>query len=110
MFTIHCKYPIFVIILLMSICRSSLLVWVSIKYNKGVKLKNFYKIINNETPEFLRSLLPKRIGDVRPQSRNPDNYYNVNAIMLKPGQKHSGLVLFLPQSNYGIPLMSVTEL
>ena len=27
---------------------------------KGVKLKNFYKIINNETPEFLRSLLPKR--------------------------------------------------
>ena len=31
-------------------------------------------------------------------------------IMLKPGRKHSGLVLFLPQSNYGIPLMSVTEL
>ena len=46
---------------------------------KGVKLKNFYKIINNETPEFLRSLLPKRIRDVRPQSRNPDNYYNVKA-------------------------------
>ena len=46
---------------------------------KGVKLKNFFKIINNETPEFLRSLLPKRIGDVRPQSRNPDNYYTVKA-------------------------------
>ena len=37
------------------------------------------KVRNNETPEFLRSLLPKRIGDVRPQSRNPDNYYNVKA-------------------------------
>ena len=47
---------------------------------KGVKLKIFFKIINNETPEFLRSLLPKRIGDVRPQSRNPDNYYTVKAL------------------------------
>ena len=46
---------------------------------KGVKLKNFFKIINNKTPKYLRSLLPTRIGDVRPQSRNPDNYYTVKA-------------------------------
>ena len=72
---------------------------------KGIKLKNFLKIINSETPEFLHSLLPKRIGDVRPQSRNPDNYYTVKA-----RRKHSGLVLFLPQLHYGIPVMSVTEL
>ena len=34
---------------------------------------------SNNSTEFLRSLLPKSIGDVRPQSRNPDNYYNVKA-------------------------------
>ena len=40
-----------------------------------LKLKNFVKIVNNETPDYLKSLLPQRIGDVRDNSRHPDNYY-----------------------------------
>ena len=39
-----------------------------------IKLKNFIKIVNNDTPEYLRSLLPNTIGHVRPNSRHPDNY------------------------------------
>jgi hypothetical protein len=46
---------------------------------KGTKLKNFIKIINKDTPEYLQSLIPKKFGDVRPQSRNCDNYYPIKA-------------------------------
>ena len=46
---------------------------------KGTKLKNFIKIINKDTPEYLQTLIPHKIGDVRPQSRNGNNYYPVKA-------------------------------
>ena len=46
---------------------------------EGVIMKNLLKIVNKETPSYLRSLLPKKIGDVRPQSRNADNFYVVKA-------------------------------
>ena len=39
------------------------------------KLKHFIKIVNNEAPEYLKSLLPMSHGMVRPNSRNPDNYF-----------------------------------
>ena len=42
-------------------------------------MKNFIKIINKDTPEYLQSLIPQKLGDVRPQSRNSDNYYPVKA-------------------------------
>ena len=41
--------------------------------------KNFIKIINKESPVFLQDLIPKRIGDIRPQSRYPDNLYTVKS-------------------------------
>ena len=45
---------------------------------EAVKLKNFLKIINKEFPVYLQELSPKRIGDVRPQSRYPDNFYPIS--------------------------------
>ncbi len=46
---------------------------------QSLKLKNFVKIVNNETPDYLKSLLPQRIGDVRENSRHPDHYYLIEA-------------------------------
>ena len=47
---------------------------------EGVKLKNFIKkIINKESPTSLQDLIPKRIVDVRPQSRYHDNFYPVKS-------------------------------
>ena len=46
---------------------------------EGAKLKNFIKIINKESPVYLQDLIPKRIGDIRPQSRYPDNFYTVKS-------------------------------
>ena len=46
---------------------------------KAVKLKNFKESINKESPVYLQELIPKRTGDVRPQSRNPDNCYPVKS-------------------------------
>ena len=46
---------------------------------EGAKLKNFIKIINKESPAYLQDLIPKRIGDIRPQSRYPDNFYTVRS-------------------------------
>ena len=43
------------------------------------KLKNFINIINKESPVYLEDLIPKRIGDIRPQSRYPDNFYTVKS-------------------------------
>jgi len=45
----------------------------------GTKLKTFIKIINKDAPGYLQSLLPLKIGDVRPQSRNANNYYPLKA-------------------------------
>ena len=46
---------------------------------EGAKLKNFIKIINKESPVYPQDLIPKRIGDIRPQSRYPDNFYTVKS-------------------------------
>ena len=46
---------------------------------EGAKLKNFIKIINKESTVYLQDLIPKRIGDIRPQSRYPDNFYTVKS-------------------------------
>jgi len=46
---------------------------------RGMKLKNFIKIINNETPQYLQSLIPQRVGDVRPESRYQDNFCPVRS-------------------------------
>ena len=46
---------------------------------EGAKLKNFIKIINKESPVYLQDLIPKRVGDIRPQSRYPDNFYPVKS-------------------------------
>ena len=43
------------------------------------KFKNFLRIVNNETPVYLQSLLPITVGSVRPNSRNATNYSNSNA-------------------------------
>ena len=42
-------------------------------------MKNFLKIMNNEMPQYLQSLIPETIGTKRPQSRNPDNFYSMRA-------------------------------
>jgi hypothetical protein len=42
---------------------------------KDIKLKNFVKIVDNKTPPYLRDLLPAKVGDIRPTSRNVDNFY-----------------------------------
>ena len=46
---------------------------------EGVKLKNFLKIMNNEMPQYLQSLIPEKIGAKRPQLRNPDNFYSMRS-------------------------------
>ena len=46
---------------------------------KGNKLKQFLHIITKEAPEYLQQLVPEKIGSIRPQSRNPDNFYYVRA-------------------------------
>ena len=46
---------------------------------KGNKLKQFLKIINNQAPSYLESLVPEKIGVNRPQSRNAENYHIVRA-------------------------------
>ena len=46
---------------------------------EGVKLKNFLKIMSNEIPQYLQSLIPEKIGTKRPQSRNPDNFYSMRS-------------------------------
>ena len=38
------------------------------------KLSNFAKIVNKETPEYLQMLLPDKVGDRRPTSRNANDY------------------------------------
>ena len=44
------------------------------KRRESIKLKNFVKIVNNEAPPYLTSLLPKQFGEIRPNSRYPHNY------------------------------------
>ena len=46
---------------------------------EGAKLKNFIKIITKESPVYLQDLIPKKIGDIRPQSRYPDNFHTVRS-------------------------------
>ena len=54
--------------------------WPSLKDRRNaVKLKNFIKIVNNDSPSYLHSLLPPKIGLNRPESRNPDNFVPVAA-------------------------------
>ena len=65
---------------------------------EGAKPKNFIIIINKESPVYLQDLIPKRIGDIRPQSRYPDNFYTVKS-ELKPLGKASSRQL----SIFGIP-------
>ena len=40
-----------------------------------IKLKNLIKIVNKECPSYLQNLLPKQIHEVRPNSRQPDNFF-----------------------------------
>ena len=46
---------------------------------EGVKLKNFFIIKNNKTPQYLQTLVPEKIGTKRAQSRNPHNFYIMQA-------------------------------
>ena len=46
---------------------------------KGNKLKQFIKILTKEAPLYLQDLIPMKFGDIRPQSRNPDDFYYVRA-------------------------------
>ena len=46
---------------------------------EGVKLKNFFKIMNSEMPQYPQTLIIEKIGTKRPQSRNPDNFYSMRA-------------------------------
>jgi len=41
---------------------------------KTAKLKSIMKMENHECPEYLESLLPAKIGSVRPTSRSADNF------------------------------------
>ena len=43
------------------------------------KLKNIIKILDNQTPAYLRDILSNRIRDIRPTSRNADNFYVVKS-------------------------------
>jgi hypothetical protein len=43
----------------------------------GFKMKNFVKIISKEAPNYLQSLLPKTFSEIRPESRNPNNFYPI---------------------------------
>ena len=43
------------------------------------KLKIIIKIINNDTPNYLKALLPQTAVEKRPNSRYPDNYCLVKA-------------------------------
>ena len=46
---------------------------------KGIKLKNFIRIVDGDVPQYLSDLLPARIGSVRPNSRNADNFYSIKS-------------------------------
>ena len=35
--------------------------------------------MNNEMPQYLQSLIPEKIGTKRPHSRNPNNFYSMQA-------------------------------
>lgn len=39
-----------------------------------IKFKNFVKIANKEAPQYLQSLLPNKLADIRPNTRAPNNY------------------------------------
>ena len=41
---------------------------------KTLKLKNFLKVVNHETPEYMQSLLPDKIGSSRTISCYADNF------------------------------------
>ena len=41
---------------------------------KGINLKNFARIVDFDEAQYLSDLLPARIGSVRPNSRNADNF------------------------------------
>ena len=47
------------------------------EHHKLFKCKNFKAIVNKETPNCLKALLPNTFGSVRCNSRCPDNYFNV---------------------------------
>ena len=44
-----------------------------------IKLKKMITITNDKAPNYLKSLLPATIGSVRPNSRHPENFFNVRA-------------------------------
>ena len=46
---------------------------------ENIKLKNFIKIVNNDSPLYLSALLPKTFGELRPNTRNPNNYIQFKA-------------------------------
>ena len=49
--------------------------WPTLKERRNaIKLKNFMKIINNDTPNYLTALLPDTLGVTRPGSRNADHF------------------------------------
>jgi hypothetical protein len=43
------------------------------------KIKQFSRIVNNDTPEFLQTLLPHKVGENRPSSRYADNFILIKA-------------------------------
>ena len=45
----------------------------------AIKFKNFLKIINNEAPIYLQTLIPNSVATIRPNSRYSDNLLNIKA-------------------------------
>ena len=43
----------------------------------AIKFKNFLKIINNEAPTYLQTLIPNSVATIRPNSRYADNLLNI---------------------------------
>ena len=47
------------------------------KRRELITFKNFIKIVDNETPNYLKSLLPSTIGAVRLNPRRPDHFFRI---------------------------------
>ena len=54
--------------------------WLTLKERRElIKLKNFTRIVNGDTPQYLRDLLPHTFGSIRENARNPDNFHAYKA-------------------------------
>ena len=49
--------------------------WQTLAERRSIwKIKYLSKIINGDAPEYLQTLLPQKVGDIRPSSRNANNF------------------------------------